>query len=132
MKRMARNKVYPRHVGKDGNSRLLLVDVDVLGEIDTSWVVDDFAVQTVVRLFNEWAHAAATWFYVETGIKLYVEATPEGILWCVPDQREYSQKYRWLEGKAIKVFEKILGRLNSDGKDICDRQRMVRYESKEG
>jgi hypothetical protein len=121
---MARPKVYPRFKSDSGEEYLQLIDANVLRDLDTSWIVDEFAVQTAIRLFNEYANAAAVWFFVETGIELLVHNTPEGMIWAVPDERQFSQKYGWLKTKAERAFSKVVERINKDGKEITDKYRM--------
>lgn len=120
---MARPKIYPRFIDEEGRSHLQLIDANVLRDLDTSWITDDVAVRTAIQLFNEYAGAAATWFFIETGITLLVHQTPDGVIWAVPDQRVFSQKYNWLKTKAERVFEKIVYRINTDGERIANQYR---------
>ena len=125
---MARPKVYPRHYGEDGIEYLLLIDANALRDLDTSWIIDEFAVQNAVRMFNEYSRTGALWFYIETGIELYVEQTTDGFIWAVDDTKRNSQQYQWLSNKAKRTFEKIIKRINIDGKELTDRLRMAKHK----
>lgn len=128
---MARPKVYPRHQGEDGIVYIQLIDANVLRDLDTSWITDDFSIQSAVRMFNDYARAGAVWFFIETGIEPYVEQTPDGVVWGIDDTKPHSQKYPWLQRKAQRSIDKIIARINESGKEITDRQRMLRMRKEE-